>query len=99
MRYAAIIALLAGVALAQTVVEVQVGATVRQDVGYARGVRCDDLSIINVEMSTDTNRNTNVLSITGLKAGRTLCRAGLELNQVSYLFDIVVTEPRSLPRR
>jgi hypothetical protein len=57
-------------------VDLEVGETKKVDVGISRGVMCDDLSVIAVDMETDDKSQTNKVVITGLKPGSTLCRAG-----------------------
>lgn len=75
---------------------IRVGETIEREVGYAIGVRCDHPDIVAAEMKSRTSE-TNVLLLTGRRAGRTTCRAGTDPNRVSYVFEITVT-PR-LPRR
>jgi hypothetical protein len=87
-----------------TPVSVAVGDTVKRDVGYARGLRCDDPSIVAAEIATDAARDVNVVSLTGLKVGRTQCRAGTELGRPVVVFTVDVTAKKqraekSLPRR
>ena len=101
VRRLAILAALCGTALADdgtTPLALTVGVTARRDVGYARGVRCDDTAIVAAEISTDTARDTNVVAFTGLKAGRTLCRVGLEVGRPVIVFELAVSAKPS-PRR
>lgn len=76
------------------------GDTVKRDVGYARGLRCDDTSIVAAEIATDVARDVNVVSLTGLQVGKTACRAGTDLGRPVVVFTIEVTaKKKSLPRR
>jgi porphobilinogen deaminase len=74
----------------------KVGQTIEREVGYAIGVRCDDPEVVTAEMKSRTSE-TNVLVLTGKRAGKTTCRAGTDPNRVSYVFAITVTGPQ--PRR
>ena len=74
---------------------IKVGQTIEREVGYAIGVRCDDPEVVTAEMKSRTSA-TNVLLLTGKRAGKTMCRAGTDPNRVSYVFEITVTAP---PRR
>jgi hypothetical protein len=99
MRSIAILAVMCGLAAADSTVSVAVGDTAKRDVGYARGLLCDDVTIVSAEISTDTARDTNVVSFTGLKVGRTMCRAGTQVGQTAFVFTIDVTAKKSAPRR
>jgi hypothetical protein len=70
-------------------IDVKVGKTVETDVGIAVGVRCDDLSLIDVEMKTKDT--TNVFVVKGVREGSTQCRVGTDPHRPSVLFDIRVT--------
>lgn len=59
----------------ETSVELAVGTTKTLDVGFARGLTCDDTTIVHAELR-GASPTSNVLVLTGLRAGRTLCRAG-----------------------
>jgi hypothetical protein len=59
----------------ETAVAVGVGKTVSLDVGYARGLFCDDLTVVRAELRAGTP-TSNWLYITGLRQGATLCRVG-----------------------
>ena len=72
-------------------VTVAVGATTTVDVGLAKGLNCDDLSVADVQIRT-RNKETNELVITGLKPGRTACRAGTALSGATVLVTIQVVE-------
>ena len=72
-------------------VTVQVGATTTVDVGLAKGLNCDDLSVADVQIRTRSKEN-NELVITGLKPGRTACRAGTSLSGATVLVTIQVVE-------
>lgn len=56
-------------------VAVAVGRTVSVDVGFARGLQCDDLNIIQAELR-GVSPTSNRLFITGVRSGTTACRAG-----------------------
>mgnify|MGYP001546853557 FL=1 len=59
----------------ETSVDLVVGATKTLDVGFARGLACDDTSVVHAELR-GASPTSNVLVLTGLREGRTLCRAG-----------------------
>jgi hypothetical protein len=70
-------------------VVVEVGKTVEQNVGYARGGWiCDDPSLISGELVT--RGDTNYWIVTGAKPGTTLCRVGTDRYRVVYMFELVV---------
>ena len=75
--------------------DVKVGKTVEVDVGYTRGVRCDDLATIEVAIQTRQgstgDATTNVFVVKGLREGTTQCRVGTEPQRPSILFDVRVT--------
>jgi hypothetical protein len=98
VRIALILCLLAGRALADGAVriDVAVGETVEQDVGFAIGLVCDDLAIIRADLRASTPES-NTFTVTGVKEGTTMCRAGTAPNRPTYLFEIHVVVPR--PRR
>ncbi|MBA3501377.1 MAG: hypothetical protein M4D80_27390 [Myxococcota bacterium] len=72
---------------------IDVGQTIEREVGYAIGVRCDDPETVAAEMKSRTSE-TNVLVITGKRAGKTMCRAGTDPNRVSYVFEVTVKARR-----
>ena len=80
------------------VVEVEVGQTIELETGYARGLLCDDLTIIDADLREKTEE-TNALYITGKVIGTTLCRVGTAPLHVRLLFDIhvVAAKPRPAP--
>jgi hypothetical protein len=59
----------------ETSIEVAVGATKSIDVGYARGLQCDDVEVVHAELR-GVSPTSNRLFLTGVRVGRTLCRAG-----------------------
>jgi hypothetical protein len=59
----------------ETSVQIPVGATTSLDVGFARGIQCDDITVVHAELRA-ASPTSNVLVLTGLKRGATLCRAG-----------------------
>jgi hypothetical protein len=70
-------------------VDVVVGKTVEIDVGYARGLRCDDTSIVRADVITRNDHNYFV--VTGVQAGRTQCRVGTSLSTPPwFVFDVHV---------
>ncbi len=83
--------LFAATAWADAAVRVPVGKTTTVDVGFARGLNCDDLSVADVQIRT-VSKQTNQLVITGLKPGRTLCRVGSPSTGPTLLVNIVVVE-------
>ena len=88
--------LVAGTAVADgTPIDVPVGDTIERGVGYAIGARCDDNSIVTVEMHT--KNGTNVASFTGVKEGTTTCRVGTDVTRTSYLFEVHVVPAK--PKR
>ena len=88
--------LVAGTALADgTPIDVPVGATIERGVGFAIGARCDDNSIVTVDMHT--KNDTNVASFTGIKEGTTLCRVGTDVTRATYLFEVRVVPAK--PKR
>jgi hypothetical protein len=95
IRIALLLCLLSGSALAGDAerLEVAVGETIEQDVGFAIGLRCDDLTIIHAELRADTPES-NTFRITGVAEGTTLCRAGTAPNRPTYVFEIHVVAAR-----
>jgi hypothetical protein len=72
-------------------VELAVGQTQVLDVGASRGLVCDDLSIVSVELKTDPESNTNKVTLKGLKPGNTTCRAGnVALGSPVRIFEVSV---------
>jgi hypothetical protein len=68
--------------------DVTVGKTIETDVGIAIGVRCDDLTLVDVAMKTKDA--TNVFVVKGLREGTTLCRVGTAPAAASILFEVRV---------
>lgn len=83
--------LTAALAWADGSVTVVVGKTVTVDVGLAKGLDCDDLTVADVSIRTRNSEN-NELVITGLKPGKTWCRAGSSVSGATALVHIVVLE-------
>lgn len=83
----------ASVALADGHVVVEVGKTTTVDVGFAKGLNCDNLTVAQVEIRTRSAED-NELVITGLKPGKTWCRAGMPMAGATVLVHIVVVEKR-----
>ena len=61
----------------ETSLEVAVGSTASLDVGFARGLICDDPLIVRAEIRA-ASPTSNRLFVTGLRRGVTLCRAGTQ---------------------
>lgn len=73
--------------------QVEVGKTIEVNVNYARGILCDDVSIVKVDLVTRDDRNWFV--VTGAKPGRTSCRVGTSpVTPPWYVFAITVTASR-----
>jgi hypothetical protein len=75
---------------------IMVGQKAERDVGIAMGFRCDDLTVVEPEIAT-VDEDKNMFRVTGLKAGRTQCRVGLDPpghGRPTYLFSITVTEAK-----
>lgn len=100
---AAAVLFASSLAVAQTVdpqppppprVTVAVGKTISVDVGWARGGWfCDDATLVKGEMVTRKvgDTDSNFWIVTGIKAGKTLCRIGNDRYRVSLLYDLTVT--------
>jgi hypothetical protein len=86
--------LLAGPVRAQpsTEVEVQVGKTVKLNVGLAQGLNCDDLTIVEAKLVPSKDKKVLVLVLKGKAAGDTYCRAGTGFGH-TVLVHVTVTEP------
>jgi hypothetical protein len=54
---------------------VAVGGTASINVGFARGLQCDDLTMIRPDLRADTE-TSNRFFVTGLRPGTTQCRVG-----------------------
>jgi hypothetical protein len=93
LGFALALLLASGVARADGSISVQVGKTTTVDVGLAKGLNCDDLSVAQVEIRT-RNAENNELVITGLKPGTTFCRAGSPTAGASALVQIRVFEAK-----
>ena len=59
----------------ETTMSIVVGETASVDVGFARGLQCDDLTIVRAELRGVTS-TSNRLFVTGLRQGVTECRVG-----------------------
>lgn len=66
---------LADPVVGETSVAVPVGATTSLDVGFARGLQCDDGEVVHAELR-GVSPTSNRLFLTGVRVGSTLCRAG-----------------------
>ena len=73
----------------ETSVDLVVGATTSIDVGYARGLQCDDLTIVEADLR-GVSPTSNRLFLKGLRRGATACRAGTFAGSVSVLVHITV---------
>ena len=76
---------------ADTSLEVAVGETASISVGFARGLQCDDVTIIHAELRADTG-TSNLLVIKGLKPGSTDCRVGT-MGPPTMLVHVTVKAP------
>jgi hypothetical protein len=85
--------LAAGHVSADNSVTLDVGQTTTVDVGLAKGLNCDDLTVAQVEIRTRSADN-NELVITGLKPGKTWCRAGTASAGATALVHIRVVEKK-----
>ena len=74
-------------------IEVRVGETAERRVGIAVGYRCDDPSLVQVEMKPRTEQ-ANAFIVTGVKEGATTCRVGTDPHRPSMVYEV-----RVLPRR
>jgi hypothetical protein len=81
--------LVASLASADDSVRVAVGQTTTVNVGLAKGLNCDDLTVAQVEIRSRSAEN-NQLVITGLKPGKTWCRAGTTLGATALVHIVVV---------
>lgn len=77
-------------------IDVAIGETVERDVGFAIGLRCDDLSILHVDLIPSTPAS-NAFRVTGVHEGTTMCRVGTAPFRPSFVFEIHVVAPP--PRR
>src|SRR4029450_3890344 len=86
--------LLAGPVRAQpaTEVEVQVGKTVKLNVGLAQGLNCDDLTIVEATLVPPKDKGGGCLVLKAQAAGDTYCRAGPGFGP-TVLVHVTVTEP------
>jgi hypothetical protein len=75
-----------------TQVEVQVGKTVKLNVGLAQGLNCDDLTIVEAKLVPSKDKKVLVLTLKGKAAGDTYCRAGTGFGH-TVLVHVTVTEP------
>ncbi|MFN0063865.1 MAG: hypothetical protein ACKVPX_15270 [Myxococcaceae bacterium] len=67
----------------------QVGETLSLGVGSARGLLCDDLSVVSPNIQAEGGQN--VVRLLGLRIGKTLCRAGSDAaGGPQTFFDITV---------
>ncbi len=73
----------------ETSVEIAVGASTSIDVGYARGLQCDDITIVEAELR-GVSPTSNRLFLKGLRRGATACRAGTVVGSTSALVHITV---------
>lgn len=76
----------------ETSLEVAAGESASLSVGFARGLHCDDVTVVQAELRADTGAS-NLLVIKGLKAGATSCRVGTA-GPPTLLVHIVVEAPK-----
>lgn len=69
--------------------DVRVGQTVIVDVAFARGLNCDDLTVVAPDLRTHDD-SANWFYVTGLRPGTTYCRVGTTDAVPSYVFRITV---------
>ncbi len=67
-----------------------VGGTASVDVGFARGLLCDDITVIRPELRGATP-SSNRFYVTGIRAGFTLCRVGTQRGVPTVLVQVTVT--------
>jgi hypothetical protein len=79
-----------------TQIHVAVGDTVERDVGFALGLLCDDLTVIQAELRPGTPES-NVFRVTGVQPGDTRCRVGTDPSRPSFVFEIHVTARHTAP--
>jgi hypothetical protein len=72
-------------------IDVEVGETAERDVGFAIGLLCDDLAIVHAELRPETPES-NVLRVTGVQPGDTLCRAGTVPGRPRFVFEVHVRD-------
>ncbi len=77
-------------------VDVAVGKTVEHNVGIRRGGwMCDDPSLLTGDIVT--RGDANFFVITGVKAGSTQCRVGLEREGGFVVFNVYITDGTAKP--
>jgi hypothetical protein len=79
------------------VVTVEVGKTTSVNVGYLRGIVCDDLSVVQPDIKGD-GPSSNAVILNGLKEGSTYCRAGTAATGPWKVFKVKVV-PHSASTR
>jgi len=72
-----------------TSVMLGVGGTASFDVGYARGIHCDDIAVVRPELRGETP-TSNRFFVTGMRPGRTLCRVGTFRGSPTVFLDVTV---------
>ena len=76
-----------------------VGATVTVNVGIARGVGCDDPSIVTATSSSDQSGEANIVTLRGLAEGSTTCRAGNVAFGAVRVLEVTVVKPNPKPKQ
>ena len=71
---------------------VAVGHTASMDVGFARGLVCDDVSIMRAELRNESP-TSNRFYVTGIRPGETLCRVGAFPSSPTTILVHVVVVP------
>ena len=79
-----------------TALAVTVGETVQREAGSAIGYRCDDPTLVTLELRTVGERN--ILSVTGVKVGTTQCRVGTDPHRPSTLYEVTVAKAKKPAR-
>ncbi len=75
--------------------KVELGKSLAQPVGIARGWFCDDTSLVTAEIVT--RNEVNVWIVTGVKLGTTQCRVGTDPTRPAYVFEVRVVPAK--PKR
>lgn len=95
LRRLTVFALATGAAWAQPssqTVEVVLGETRSVEVGFAKGLNCDDMSVVDASLE-NKNAQTNALILQGKKLGNTTCRVGNAQAGPTVTVSITVVKP------
>jgi hypothetical protein len=94
IRRALLLALFIPAAAMADSVTLEVGATRKVNVGMARGLFCDDNTIVAGSIATDESGQANIVTLTGLSPGSTLCRAGDVALGATRVISVTVTKAK-----